>query len=238
VTWQIDLFGEDADIAEVAKLAPACECTIETNPNGRQCLTGPKFASLSDARDVRTEAAKVLNLLNGLARIDYHNHRPVELGTVSLLRPDGLRDTFIELEVGEVRARASCVAVLIHADGSAETAAPVDKSMERAKRVVADPKLAEIVAALSGDITLQRLRVAFEKVNALVGKGDNALVSHGYATQDELDCFKANVQDPRHGGLEAVHGVSRGPLKGTKMSTQEALTFVVRLFNAYLGGTR
>jgi hypothetical protein len=78
------------------------------------------------------------------------------------------------------------------------------------------------------------MRVAFEKINTLVGKGDNALVKHGYATQEELTRFKANAQDPRHSGMEAVHGVPQGELKGTKMTRNEGFDFVVRLFNKYV----
>jgi hypothetical protein len=102
---------------------------------------------------------------------------------------------------------------------------------------VADPKLAEIleVFGIGGEITWQRLRVGFEKINALVGKGDNAFVKNGYATQAELTSFKANAQDPRHSGHDAVHGVPQTPqLKGTKMTEREGFDFIVRLFNTYV----
>jgi hypothetical protein len=57
----------------------------------------------------------------------------------------------------------------------------------------------------------------------------------GYATQDELDRFKANVEDPRLSGLDAVHGVATGPgPKGAKMSEQQGFEFVTRLLNTHL----
>ena len=100
---------------------------------------------------------------------------------------------------------------------------------------MAEPKVGVILEVLADVITWQRLRVAFEKNSALVGKGDNALVQHGYATQSELTQFKANVQDPRHSGVDAVHGVPQaGPLKGTKMTESDGFDFVVRLFNKYV----
>jgi hypothetical protein len=104
----------------------------------------------------------------------------------------------------------------------------------RLQRLVTDPKLADIVEVFSKEISWQRLRVAFERINALVGKGDNALVKHGYATQAELTRLKANIEDPRISGPDAVHGVPRGPLKGQKMTETEGFDFVVRLLNAYL----
>jgi hypothetical protein len=42
--------------------------------------------------------------------------------------------------------------------------------------------------------------------------------------------FKKNVEDPRHSGVDAVHGVPTG----TKMTEEEGFEFVVRLFNAYV----
>ena len=115
------------------------------------------------------------------------------------------------------------------------TGPPVHPAVARRRaRIAADPKLAEILEALADEITWQRLRVAFEKIRALVGQGDNGLVQHGYATQPELTRFKANIEDPRHSGLDAVHGVPKGPFKGTKMTEREGFDFVVRLFNKYV----
>lgn len=112
----------------------------------------------------------------------------------------------------------------------------VDPAVSRRRaRIATDPKLAGILEAIAAEITWQRLRVAFEKISALVGKGDNDLVKYGYATQSELTQFKANVQDPRHSGVDAVHGVPQtGPLKGTKMTESEGFDFVVRLLKKYL----
>jgi hypothetical protein len=45
--------------------------------------------------------------------------------------------------------------------------------------------------------------------------------------------FKANVQDPRHSGVNAVHGVPQGKLKGTKMTEGEGRDFVVGLLHKY-----
>ena len=115
-----------------------------------------------------------------------------------------------------------------------------DPRTQRAKRIIADPKLCEIVKAIAGDITLQRLRVVFEMICALVSgrtakrTWDNALVKNGYTTQDEITRFKANVQDPQLSGLDAVHRVPQGPPRATKMTEQEAIEFLRRLLNTYL----
>jgi delta 1-pyrroline-5-carboxylate dehydrogenase len=51
-----------------------------------------------------------------------------------------------------------------------------------------------------------RLDAVLEEI-AATGKWDNAMVKHAYASQDELIKFKENAQNPRHSGIDAVHGV-------------------------------
>jgi hypothetical protein len=239
MAWQIDLVGESPDIAELKKLAPHCGCSIDAGLDGRQCLSGVKFEALSSSEEVRAQATEVLVLLNGLARLKYGDHRPVRLGlAVSRVHSDGRRDVAVGVLGAGTRARASPLEIKVtRADGTTETPVSTDKDTERAKRIVGDPQLIEVVKAFSGDINWQKLRVAFEKISALVGKGkdnDNALVKLRFATQEEISRFKANVEDPRLSGLNAVHAVSRGKLRGTPMSEQDGLAFVIRLLNAYV----
>jgi hypothetical protein len=234
--WQIDLEGEAVDISELQKLAPHCGCSIHEGPDGRPCLSGTLFANLSSPQEVKTEADKILALLNGLSRMKYSNHRPVQSGSaVSFMKPEGGRSIALLVPTAYIRMRMGEPAMtVIRADGTIETPLSANRMVERVKCIIADPTLSEIATAVSGELSWQKLRVAFEKLNALIGKGDNALVKNRYATQGELDEFKANVQDPRHSGLEAVHGVASGPLRGSKMSIDKGLKFLVRLLNEYI----
>jgi hypothetical protein len=215
------LVGDQADIAELKTLVPLCDCVISLGRDGRDSLSGSRFEALSTPEEVRAQAAKILTLLNGIARTTWSQFRPVQLGTaVSRCHPDGTRDVAVGLTGAATRSRAAPL-------GMGET--------QRAKRIIADLKVHETVDALAGDLTWQRLRVAFEKITDLIGKGDNALVKHGYATQEEINRLKANMEDPRLSGLDAVHGVPIGPNpRGIKMSEQEGLEFIVRLLNTYL----
>ena len=61
------------------------------------------------------------------------------------------------------------------------------------------------------------------------------MVKHAYASQDELIKFKENEQDPRHSGIDAVHGVpDKSPLKHMRMTEKEGFVFVVPLLNTYV----
>ena len=178
-------------------------------------------------QQARDEASKILVLLNCLARLENPTHRNVDLA--DCVSQNGL---FHHCAPHGWRPRAGSKMWVI----GGVVALPVDPAVERRhKRLVTDPKLTLVVGAFDEEISWQRLRVAFEIVRDLVGS-DNALVHHGYASAPELASFKANVEDPRHSGVEAVHGVpkKKGPLKGEKMTKMEGFNFVVRLLNAYL----
>jgi hypothetical protein len=235
--WQIDLAGGQADIGELKKLAPHCHCVIAPGHNGRECLSGSRFDGLSTAEEVREQAIKIMNLLNGIARIGWGGFCPVQLGAVSQHRRDG---TTIFVGIHEqVRIRETLDMVVTRVDGTTESVIAVDHETQRAKRVIADPKLHEIAEALAGDLTWLRLRIAFEKLCVLISgqtKGwDNTLIKNGYATLKGLRQFKANIQDPRLSGLNAVHGVPDGPNpKGPKMMEHQGLAFVGRLLDTYI----
>jgi hypothetical protein len=237
MTWQIVLIGEDIDIAEIRKLAPVCDCAVGLDPDGHQCLSLIEFAASSSPQDVQAEGRKRLTRLNGLARLSQLNHHPVQLGqSMTRVDSDGRRDAAVSLTGVQTRARAAPLGMIVtRTDSRTEEVVHIDKSDQRNRRIIDDPKLTEIVEAIAGDINWQKLRVAFEKISALVGKGDNSLVQAGYASQEEICRFKANVEDPRVSGLNAVHGVPRGPEpRGTQMHEQDGLAFIVGLLHGYV----
>jgi hypothetical protein len=231
--WLIELEGESSDIDRLRLPAAVCDCAIKSGPDAKPWLGGRTFERMTCREDVLANAEKTLIRLNGFARMEYPEHCPVTLGD-AVHQPDG---TLYRRRPPELARRSTgSIQYTFAVPGTErEVVDPDQARYQRQRRIVFNPKLAEILEVLGADnITWQRLRVAFEKINALVGKGDNALVKHGYATQAELTRFKANAEDPRHSGHQAVHGVARGPLKGAKMNEKEGFDFIVRLFNTYV----
>lgn len=235
----IELNGEALDIQRLESIAQACDCTIEPGPDAKLGWLGSaKFDDTTTPEKAEEEATRKLVLLNGLARIENPKHRNVGVGDAFF---QGGRIHYYQTESDGTtpRKRKESAGSVIHVYQSPllgeRVIPPVDPADARRRaRIATDPKLAEIAEVFGEEITWPRLRVVFEKINALVGKGDNALVKNGYATQEELTRFKANVEDPRHSGAKAVHGVAKGPLKGTKMTEEEGHDFVVGLLHEYL----
>ena len=207
--WLFELDGEASDKLALRPLASACNCTIRPGPDAMLWLGGTKFDGMTTPEQALEDSKTTLVRLNGLARLDNPQHRTVSLGNAYLqnqilhyVKPPS-RPRIPRSEVYEYSSPLT----------GGHFVPPVDPADDRRRaRIAADPKPAEILEVFADEITWQRQRVAFEKINALVGKGDNALVENGYATQFELTRFKANAEDPRHSGHKAVHGVPRGPL--------------------------
>jgi hypothetical protein len=241
----IELSGDAQDIERLESIAPAYDCSIEPGPDAKiGWLGSAKFDGATTPEEAEEEAAKKLVLLNGLARLEKPEHRNVGVGDAFF---QGGRIHYYQTESDgttprkrkETGSTAYYYQSPLLTGGGARPIPPVDPTVEhRRARIVADPKLAEIAEVFGEEITWPRLRVAYEKINALVGKGDNALVKNGYATQEELACFKANVEDPRHSGANAEHGVHKGPLKGRKMTEGEGRDFVVGLLHKYMAKHR
>lgn len=236
----VELDGDVTELQALQSIAPTCDCTIVPGPGDQLCwLSGKKIDDAVTPQGARDEASKILVLLNSLARLENPKHHNVDLAdcvfqSKRATSSEGTAITHMVLHHCAPhgwRARATSRTFVT----GGVFVPPVDPAEERRrKRLVAEPKLMSIVEAFGQEISWQRLRVAFERVCGLVGGSDNALVRQGYASARELASFKANIEDPRHSGVDAVHGVPNGPLKGEKMTETEGYDFVVRLLNTYL----
>ena len=229
----IELDGEASELDALRKLAPACDCELRPGPGGELWLGSDKFDD-AQPEQAREHASEILNTLNGLARLENYGHRPVTVGNEFFKKNRQIH------HFGEPRGQRQRGSIgQYFGPPWVDPFGPIPETdaTRRATRIASDRRLVEVVRALADEVSWQKLRVAFERITALVGRGgrdDNALVSQGYAARSELEQFKANVQDTRHSGDEAVHGVPSGPLKGTKITEKEGLDFVVRLLDEFL----
>jgi hypothetical protein len=67
------------------------------------------------------------------------------------------------------------------------------------------------------------------------GRWDNALVKFRLCHTGRTERFKEYVEDPRHSGINAVHGIlDKSPLRSMKMTGNEGFEFVVKLLNTYV----
>jgi hypothetical protein len=235
-SWKIDLLGGQLDIAELKWAAESFDCTIDEDEDGKSRLGGAAFSPLSDQTETRQLAERLLKKLNGVARLMHPNHIPVQLGSgVTRIDENGARHISILIPSVEIRGRAGTLAATVtRADGTVELDAETTTGTRRLAVIAKDEQLTGVLEAISGDLSFQRLRVAYERLAAIVGGRGNAFVKQKYATREEIERLKSNIEHPGHSGIDAVHGVPNGPPKGEKMTEQEALTFITRLLHSHI----
>jgi hypothetical protein len=239
--WKVDLCAGAREISHLQQLARCCDCALVPAPDDQYCLGGTAFDQVTSAEEMLRKAEHMLALLNGLARLERAEHLPAWLGEYIYRRQGGSHWQRVPTGRPKV-ARPPSLSFESAPPGYHSSDAPIvkDSQYERRKRIVSDLPLADILPAIAGEITWQRLRVASEKLCALVsgstskGRWDNSMVKLGYASQDELKRFKENIEDPQQSGIDAVHGVHRSLPKYGKMTEREGFAFVVRLLNTYI----
>jgi len=105
----------------------------------------------------------------------------------------------------------------------------------RRAHIAADPKLRAIAEVFGEEVSWQKLRFALEKIWALVGNNEQALIKHRYATKSELDRFNESAHDPRLSGTNALPSYhSPRPPMGPTMTEADGLAFIVRVLNTYI----
>lgn len=236
---QVELVGEAADIGDFVdaiKLAELEDLEIVDGDAGRKRLAGSRFDSCATAGGVMEKAREAVDLLNGLSTLSYMHHRPIAAGTaVYDVHPDSRQGCTVFVPGVTVRTRAGFLTAVTHADGAQFDEAPRDKKKDFLAMVAQDPRYRQIIEILGKERTWPRLRVALEQLTALIGKSRKdiqAIWNNGYATREEITNLKKNIEDPRHSGIDAVHGVPDGPLQGTKMTVEQGFDLLVRLLKA------
>lgn len=229
--WLIHLEGDEGSVEGVKTLAVLCGCTIVEDQENRVWLSGERFELLSTAAEVRAEAERAIAMFNLIHIINQDYTKSVKIGKyVGNLNADGTLKPFM-----------LTFSVTVDVTFTVRDKTDADGDTRRHEQVIAnEAKLQDIADALTGSPTRQRLRVLYERICALITEKtsrrywDNALVRDGYVSKDELTRFKSNLEDPRLGGLDAVHGIASGPIKGTRMNEREGLDFLMRLLRSYL----
>src|SRR5262249_28909063 len=151
----VDLDGGASELQALEAVAPACDCTIEPGPGQKfGWLGGSALDGAATPQQARQRASDKLVLLNGLARLHNPHHRNV--GLASEVYQDGLLHRLAPQwrprDVSRMQISGSPLT-------GARITAPIDP---RCKRLVTDPKFADIMEVFSEEMSWQRLRNAYE----------------------------------------------------------------------------
>lgn len=229
-SWWIRIEGARLDLEALQSDARAAGYEVVLDSEEAPYLTGADLDDLTHDSEVMPAARRVVELLNGLARVRHPDHHPVQVsGTMLKVRPDGGHGVVIEVPLGHARFRSDEHTVQAGADDEGPDAGRARYGLAQQSAALDDA-----LRAFSGEPTWQRLRYVFETIAQNVG-GEGGMHSRGWATAEETGQFRANATDRRLSGREALHGHQfQHPPKADPMSLLEATRLVGRLLGRWM----
>ena len=234
--WWVKLEGEKADLHALDAEARVAGCELVADEDGVVHLTSAEVDQIDDYKSVLPAAREKLEILNGLARIRYPDHKTVSVaGTYNRVEPSGLRHHYISVPPTHLRLRAVMDAVLIREGDDRRIPIPPKELREtRISSLEAIPQIKEAVCVFGGEVSWQKLRYVYEIIRQENG-GRGGLVTKGWATNEELAQLEANITDKRLSGRDAVHGKSfPHPPAAAPMSLDRGCQLVSRLLRQWI----
>ena len=113
--WLAYITGDQSDLGDLPKSLQDRTFSVSQVQDG-YVLKSDHFASFSEADSVRDEAKRLLQLINGAARLALGMRKPLELARITRLNDDGTRNTFVYVSEG-IRFDARVSMSVITAEG-------------------------------------------------------------------------------------------------------------------------
>jgi hypothetical protein len=238
--WFITLSGDSNDLTNLAKTFKSPELSV-VERSGEKTLESSDFNDTDTAATISEKATTIVSQLNGARRLALGSLTPVKF-TVHKLREDGVREIFLSGRF-EVLPRMTGAIRVANADGTFQEISDTDPILSWMLLARSDAKVAAILKQLnvsdwSSWVNLYRMLeiVASDQGSGKVGL--QAIVSQGWATEDDLlrfrytaNSFKEIAEEARHGDESATHPPNPIP---TPMTRQEARLLVERILHHWL----
>jgi hypothetical protein len=233
--WEVVLRGPEPILSELTHALKNQPQTIVKTGNGF-VLKSPRFGSLTDASNVREQAAPIVEALSGICRMLLQSEASLGISSLVEVTPSGTRNIFVELEPAVLRITGGMVSMqVIHADGSIEERRPSDPARAWLANALEAP---EAVRALrlrdKGQLSWTDLYRLFEVIVDGAG-GDDVIVAEGWASRTQMRRFKHSANSVSVAGDEAQHGVESTTPPVDAMSISEAKSLVDILLARWLG---
>jgi len=187
--WEVEIIGDLADLRMLSEAMRGADTTIGER-DGAFILHSTKFDSLQDANDVRALAQEIVTSLSGLSRLILSTHRPIKVGHVAMVRDDGIKNVFMQLEPATIHLRASLVSISVtRADGTVEHHKPADPVGDLLEVASQDSVVAKALRLRNADdLSWVELYRIYEVVEGDASKSH--IVASGWAQNSEIRRFK------------------------------------------------
>ena len=224
--WTVTLKGDAWDLKALTGLGVGV-----TEEGHAFVLRSPDLEKLTDAGAVRERAIELVEVLNGLARVELGDYDPVDVGAVTGDDGSGMHYLFTGDTVS-LRGREG------HELVDAATGQPIAQAkafpdlLHRAAIALRIQNVRRALRFFTSTIDPTNLWKVYEVIRDDVG-GKAQIVSNGWATEDQIERFRS-VHSPSAFGDAARHAVEKQAPPAHPMSLGEAQAFVRSLLQQWL----
>lgn len=234
MAWFIQLSGDKADLSAIAQSLTGPELSVERD--GDQYFLVLSGASVHDeATTVLDRAKRLVEVLNGAARLALDAREPIRVGSVYRRNPDGRREFYLFAEPGVFRVRGFAPTIAVtRADGTVEVSYPADPIAEWSALAASHDSVANVLRLLgTTDLDWVNLYRVLEIISADVG-GLHVVAAKGWASKRSIALFKHTANSPGALGLDARHGAETTTPPPKPMPLSEARSLVRSIVHAWL----
>jgi hypothetical protein len=233
--WKVCLSGDEFDLSELSKsfCGPGLAIVREEE---RFVLKSSRFSELNDAEAIRHDAARIVVLLDGGARLALGARRPITLGGgIERINDDGSRDAFAFPDTLRLAVRALAPSVRVtHSDGTEQEFNPADPVVGWVKAGLGSETVARVLGLFASKpldwVNLYRI---LEVVESDMG-GLKSIAQQGWATRAGLRRFKRSANSPSAIGDDARHGKEPTQPAADPMTLSEARSFIETILHNWL----
>jgi hypothetical protein len=235
VSMKAELKGHEFDLDALVDLFPSGPIRV-VREDGVHYLLADEIDSRQQGLQYYEVAPKVLERVNGLARVANPVYQPVELSGCYLEGKQ--RNVVVKPDSVVMRVRVGTPRIVVTGSDGVVHASLPPLSPQRAVVVTTHPDVAEALALMGQPVALGWIELY--KVFEIVGDSvkPNTLDKIGLATAHDLSAFRASANRPDVGGADARHArMSGGPPKH-HMSLPEGRQFISDLVRAWIDSLR
>jgi hypothetical protein len=234
--WQVQLKGHPYDLEDVFENQQSKSWSIILEGDDF-FLESDRFKDLQDDDEVRQNAQRLIELINGSAKLRIPGFRSIEIGRVSRIDENGSRHHFVQLK-GSVSARSKLRAAAIVAKSNGIVK---EKDIENPDRILSTYELAEdnenVADALrlygKAELSWVDLYKIYEIIRDDVGNV-NDLLNRQYVLKKDLSRFTHTAQHPGVIGDEARHARVAADVPKDPMSIVEANLLISTLLSKWI----
>jgi|LGVF01.1.fsa_nt_gb hypothetical protein len=230
--WEVDITGDPADLRRLSEAMRGGD-TLICDRDSAFVFRSAQFDSFEDANDVRAHAQEIVTSLSGYSRLVLGTHKPIKVGSVVMVRDDGTKNAFVQLEPVIIRARMLASLSVTRADGTVEHHGPADSVKDWLKAAGQDPAVAKALRLSNADsLSWVELYRIYEVVEGDVARSH--IVASGWVKDSEIRRFKHTANSVGACGDQARHGKENTQPPKNTMSLSQAKSLIDRLLKAWI----